>query len=110
MQAEKIIAFLHRALVLPLLLVCRTAPSRPALERDMRRLHQQRLDLPLPEHLTLSQELAALAIPEFRSVLYCRLCIDGFFWRLLETVLKRLWPGRATFSMACPDIGPGLYI
>jgi serine O-acetyltransferase len=110
MQGDLIVRAMRRGLVLPLILLCRLAPCRAALQRDMRRFNHHRLDVPLPEELTLVAQLDALAARSFRSLLYCRLGNCGTAWRLLEVVIKLIWPGETTFYMTCSNIGSGLYI
>lgn len=106
------LAILKVLRALPLMLVLRIAPAdtRLAIDRDIRRLHQQRLDLPLPERYTREQLVEALNKREFRSVLYERLRLAGGAPAFLGLALKRLLPGQVGFEMSCADIGPGLIL
>jgi serine O-acetyltransferase len=110
MDVRTLATTLRHAAVLPLLAVMRAAPSAAALDRDARRLHQSRLDLPLPDALTTAQALDALSRREFRSVLYLRLEHDGGLWPLLGLVLRRIWGGQVALEISCDDVGPGLYV
>jgi serine O-acetyltransferase len=110
MNARKLATALRQAAVLPLLAVLRRAPSAAALDRDARRLHQSRLDLPLPDALSTAEALDALARREFRSVLYLRLEHDGGAWALLALLARRIWGGQVALEISCDDVGPGLYV
>jgi serine O-acetyltransferase len=110
MNARKLATAVRQAAVLPLLAVLRRAPSAAALDRDARRLHHSRLDLPLPDALSTADALDALARREFRSVLYLRLEHDGGAWALLALVARQIWGGQVALEISCDDVGPGLYV
>jgi serine O-acetyltransferase len=110
MNARKLATAVRHAAVLPLLAVLRRAPSAAALDRDARRVHQPRLDLPLPDALSTVELLDALGRREFRSVLYLRLEHDGGAWALLALLLRRIWGGQVALEISCDDVGPGLYV
>lgn len=54
--------------------------------------------------------LDVLAFPEFRSLLYQRLRIQGPAAGLCAAVLRRVYPGQVALWLSCPEIGPGLYL
>lgn len=97
---------------LPLMVVLRLAPAetQATIDRDIRRLHQQRLDLPLPETYTREQLVAALSTPEFRSVFYERMRLVGGPLAFVALALKRLLPGQYGVLITCDDIGPGFIL
>ncbi len=95
----------------PLLLAYRLVPRlRPAIDRDILRFHQQRLDLPLPAAYTRDEMMEAFSRREFRSVLYARLRAESGAGHLLALLLPRICPGQVAFEYACDDIGPGLVL
>jgi serine O-acetyltransferase len=104
---------LNLLLALPLLAAYRLAPAatRAAIDRDVLRFHQQRLDLPLPASCSLAEKTAALASREFRSVLYYgRLRPAGGAARLASYVLPRLLAGQDAFVLDCEELGPGFVL
>jgi serine O-acetyltransferase len=110
MHSMTALSAVRRALVLPLGALARTAPSRAALERDVRRFRQPRLDLPLEDSLSTGELLDALRHREVRSVLYLRLRLDGGLWAVAAIVLSRLLPGQVALSFNCGDVGPGMFV
>ncbi len=95
-------------LVLPLYVVARGCPARAALERDMRRFVQPRMDLPLPAALTRRQTVQALRHPPLRSILYTRLRGAGVLWGLAARVLGVVYRGAVALEINCDEIGPGM--
>jgi serine O-acetyltransferase len=79
-----------------------------AVERDIRRQLQPRLDLPLPDSFTSEQLVYVLRHRPFRSVFYHRLGCLGFARKLLAKALAVLYRGEPAFFISCDDIGPGL--
>ena len=110
MSARAALIAVRRAVGLPLALLARTAPSRAAFDRDVRRFQQPRLDLPLPEAIGFTDVLEAVRHREVRSVLYLRLQHDGGPWALAGATLSRLFPGQVALTFNCPEIGPGMYV
>lgn len=108
--ARHLIALLRTVRVAPLLLAHRLTPSRPAVDRDVRRLVQSRLDLPLPPRAGRADLAAALARPEYRTLFYERLRAGGGAGNALRIVLERVWRGQVALEFSCPEIGPGLIV
>jgi serine O-acetyltransferase len=109
MTARRILILLRAAPLLPLY---RLAPpsARAAIDRDVLRVLQPRLDLPLPDGFTTGQLAEALATKEFRSIFYERLRAGGGAARVLGLVLKRVVRGQVALELACDEIGPGLIV
>jgi serine O-acetyltransferase len=104
---------LNLVLALPLLAAYRLAPAatREAIDRDVLRFHQQRLDLPLPASHSLAELTEALASREFRSVFYYgRLRPAGGAAKLASYVLPRFLGGQAAFVIDCEELGPGFVL
>lgn len=101
---------LRRIWIAPLLVLHRTLAPAAAVERDVRRMLQPRLDLPLGPRPGPGEILDALAAAEFRSLFYARLTTAGPVGRVAAAVARKLWPGQTALSFACPDLGPGLYV
>ena len=96
-------------LSLPLLLVARASSAWPAIDRDFKRFNQPRLDLDLPESLTLVQVAKALRNPAVRSILYARLANTGTGGQVLARLLRVVYRGAVALEINCPSIGPGLF-
>jgi serine O-acetyltransferase len=110
MPARTALAAARRAVVAPLALLARRAPTAAAFERDVRRFLQPRLDLPLPERVATAELLDALGHREVRFALYLRLRAAGGPWAAAAAILARLLPGPVALYVSCPDVGPGLYV
>jgi serine O-acetyltransferase len=106
---RRILALLRAA---PLLPAYRMAPAsaRAAVDRDVLRLLQPRLDLPLPDGFTTGQLADALATKEFRSIFYERLRASGGAARVAGLVLKGVFRGQVALELSCDEIGPGLVV
>ncbi len=103
------VLLLARALVnLPLLLLARSSPAWPAVQRDIRRYLQPRMDLPLPTTISHGDLVRALRHPPLRSILYTRLRTAGGRWRAAERVLATLYPGAVALEIHCSDLGGGM--
>jgi serine O-acetyltransferase len=96
------------ALVLPLHLTARACPASAAIQRDMRRFVQPRMDLALPAELDRRETVRALRHPPLRSILYARLGESGLGWRLAARVLALVYRGAVALEINCADIGPGM--
>lgn len=94
----------------PLLAALNLVPDRAAVERDVARAHQPRLDLPLPETVSLADLAAVLNRREYRTVFYARLAGGGTAPRVLARLLATLWRPQVAFELSCGRIGPGLYV
>jgi serine O-acetyltransferase len=110
MSLHALLPTLRRALVAPVLVGFLTGVDRAAVARDVRRLMQPRLDLPLPAAHGLGDLLDALARREFRSVFYERLRAAGPAGKLLAVSLRLLYPPQFALQFSCGEIGPGLYV
>jgi serine O-acetyltransferase len=95
-------------LELPLYLTARASPAWPAVQRDMRRCVQPRMDLGLPEHLTWHQTAQALRHRPLRSVLYARLRGEGLLWSLCGRALAVAYRGAVALEINCEQIGGGM--
>ncbi len=95
-------------LVVPLEVLVRVSPVRPALERDIARFVQPRMDLPLPSELSRRQRVQALRHPPLRSILYTRLRGAGILWGLAARVLGAVYHGAVALEINCAEIGPGM--
>ncbi|MEO6714217.1 MAG: DapH/DapD/GlmU-related protein [Mycobacteriales bacterium] len=108
MQRRRISAVSRRS---PLLAVVRRSPVRDAVDRDIRRVLQPRLDLPLPPGPARTGDaLHVLRQPETRSLVYERLDLAGGIWRRLGRILRAVYRPQAALEFSCPDIGPGLIV
>jgi serine O-acetyltransferase len=96
-------------LILPLLQAARLSGVWPAVDRDLKRFHQPRLDLELPESLTPREITQALRHQATRSILYARLTSTGVAGRLCAAVLSRVYRGAVALEINCNDIGPGMF-
>jgi serine O-acetyltransferase len=96
------------ALNLPLYAIARAAPVWPAVERDMARFAQPRMDLPLPTALRWRETVQALRHPPLRSILYTRLRNAGLGWKLAARVLAVVYRGAVALEISCSDIGAGM--
>jgi serine O-acetyltransferase len=98
-----------RILQWPLALAARSSPAWPAIERDVQRLLQPRLDLPLPA-VGLRDLLGACVHRPFRTILYARMKSTGLAGRVAQRLLRTVYRGQVALEIACGDIGGGLYI
>lgn len=110
MNPRSLAVLARQVVLLPLAWLVRAAPSREALDRDVQRVRQPRLDLPLPGPSSTAEVLDALRHREVRSVVYLRLRADGGPWALAAMILGRLLPGQVALYVTCADVGPGLYV
>lgn len=94
---------------LPLYLAARAAPAWPAVQRDMARFVQPRMDLPLPTDLDRQATVRALRHPPLRSILYTRLRGAGRVWGLGARALALVYRGAVALEISCPDIGAGMF-
>jgi serine O-acetyltransferase len=94
--------------VLPLYLTARGSPAWPAVQRDIRRFVQPRLDLPLPAALQWGESVKALRHPPLRSILYARLRSAGLPWALAARLLAIVYRGAVALEIHCADIGAGM--
>ena len=100
----------RRLWVAPLLAVHRLLAPRAAVERDVQRMLQPRLDLPLGPPPGRGALLDALAAPEFRSLFYARVREVSPAGRAVARLAQVLWRGQTALGLSCSDIGPGLYV
>jgi serine O-acetyltransferase len=100
----------RRFLLWPLLAACRLPEVREAVERDMRRVVQPRLDLPLPERLTDADLGRVLLHRPFRTILYLRLRQSGPRGRAVAALLRRPYAPEIALEISCDDVGPGLML
>jgi serine O-acetyltransferase len=96
------------ALNLPLYLVARASPVWPEVERDIARLIQPRMDLPLPQSIGWRQTVRALRHPPLRSILYTRLRGAGIAWKLAARLLAPVYRGAVALEITCAQIGGGM--
>ena len=101
---------MRRLLLRPLLAACALPEVREAVARDMRRVAQPRLDLPLPARLSEPELVRVLRHRPFRTVLYFRLRQSGPRGRLVAAVLRRLYAPEVALEITCPDVGPGFML
>ncbi len=95
-------------LILPLYAVARTCPAAAAVERDISRFVQPRMDMPLPTALEWADTVRALRHPPLRSILYARLRQSGLAWALGARILALAYRGAVALEINCDDIGPGM--
>jgi len=95
-------------LSLPLYALARASPAWPAVDRDVRRYLQPRMDLPLAERVQPADALRAMAHRPLRSILYARLRLAGGPWRLLAAVLPVLYRPAVALEISCAQIGGGM--
>lgn len=105
----RIMLIFRAALRAPLLLAARTSPAWPAIDRDIRRFAQPRLDLALPDSVPLREFVQALGHPPLRSIMYARLAGCGALWRLWAKLLRPIYHGAVALEINCDDIGAGLF-
>jgi serine O-acetyltransferase len=108
MTMRELIWSIRGALVLPLGLAVRSCPAAPALERDMKRFTQPRMDLALPASLSRRERALALRHPPLRSILYTRLGCCGVGWALLARLLACIYHGAVALEISCDEIGGGM--
>jgi serine acetyltransferase len=96
------VAYLPLRLALPL--------GGGAVQRDIFRQLQPRLDLPLPASYTTSELVGVLRHRPFRSVLYHRLRGRGVGGAALARALAVVYKGEPALFISCDDIGPGLML
>jgi serine O-acetyltransferase len=95
-------------LTLGLLVTARASPIWPAVERDIKRFVQPRMDLPLPAVLARREIAEAMCHPPFRSILYVRLQGAGLPWAVAARLLSVFYRGAVALEIHCDDIGPGM--
>jgi serine O-acetyltransferase len=95
-------------LVMPLDVVARACPASAAVERDLERFVQPRMDLPLPATLDRRQRTEALRHPPLRSILYVRLGLCGPLWALIARALRVVYHGAVALEINCAQIGGGM--
>lgn len=95
-------------LVAPLRAIAKASPVWPAVERDVARFLQPRMDLPLPARIGSRQLTEALRHPPLRSILYTRLRGAGVPWSLAARLLSPLYRGAAALEIHCDQIGGGM--
>ncbi|MHB1537087.1 MAG: DapH/DapD/GlmU-related protein [Solirubrobacteraceae bacterium] len=93
-------------LYLPLALASRLGGA--ATQRDILRVLQPRLDLPLADSYTWRELTSVLAHRPFRSVLYARLVEKGVLAHRVGDLLSIFYKGEPAMFISCVDIGPGL--
>ena len=96
------------ALILPLYAVARRCPACGAIERDIRRFVQPRMDLPLPAELDWRDIVRAMRHPPLRSIMYARLRESGLAWALVARMLALVYRGAVALEINCAEIGPGM--
>lgn len=106
---SQLLTWARYARAIPLLVVARRSESLALIERDAVRT-ADRTAPPNSARLSTKQSLAVIARAEFRSVLYARLSSGSTQDELAAVVLKRLWPGKASLDIACPQLGAGFVI
>jgi serine O-acetyltransferase len=97
-----VIAYLPLRLALPL--------GGGAVQRDILRQLQPRLDLPLPASYTTAQLVGVLRHRPFRSILYYRLGGRSIAGRAIARALALVYKGEPALFISCDDIGPGLVL
>jgi serine acetyltransferase len=97
-----VVAYLPLRLALPL--------GGAAVQRDILRQLQPRLDLPLPASYTTLQLVGVLRHRPFRSILYHRLRGRGIAGRAIAAALALVYKGEPALFISCDDIGPGLML
>ncbi len=94
---------------LSLYVTVRTSPIWPAVERDIKRFVQPRMDLPLPTVLAWREIVEALRHPPLRSILYARLRGAGLPWVVAARLLSVVYRGAVALEIHCDDIGAGMF-
>lgn len=94
---------------LPLALAARTSPVWPAIERDVERVVQPRLDRAM-RRVGTRDLLRACAHRPFRTILYTRLRYSGLPGRAAQRALRLFYRGQVLLELECGDIGPGLFM
>jgi serine O-acetyltransferase len=108
---KRLVRSARLGLLLPLLAAVRASPARAAVDRDVRRLLQPRLDLPLPDAPASARDmLDALRARELRSLVYERLAQAGPAWRAAATLLRAVYRPQVALWFTCDEIGPGLIV
>ena len=95
-------------LTLGLQVTARASPIWSAVERDIKRFVQPRMDLPLPEALTRREIAEAMRHPPFRSIFYVRLQGAGLLWAVAARLLSVFYRGAVALEIHCDDIGAGM--
>jgi serine O-acetyltransferase len=93
---------------LPLILAATRSPVREAVDRDVRRWLQPRLDRPLPDVCTRIDLARALRHRPLRTVLYARLGCAGGLCGLAGRLLRLFYRGEIAMEVNCVDVGGGL--
>ena len=94
-------------LQLPLVATVKTSRAWPAIDRDVRRHLQPRLDLPLADGYTTAALLGALAHRPLRTIIAARMRNAGGRDRLVAAIVNRIYKGETALELSCPQIGPG---
>jgi serine O-acetyltransferase len=94
---------------LPLYVTARAAPVWPAIERDMARFVQPRMDLPPPTALGWRETVRAMRHRPLRTILYTRLRGAGLAWGLAARALAIVYRGAVALEISCADIGAGMF-
>jgi serine O-acetyltransferase len=94
---------------LPVAVAARTSRIWPAVERDVQRFVQPRLDLPLAS-VGARELLSACAHRPFRTVLYTRMRVSGLRGRAVQRVLRSLYRGQILLEVEADEIGPGVFM
>jgi serine O-acetyltransferase len=108
-EVLRLMQLARRGWFAPLLAAVALVRAREAVARDVERFAEhQGGDGRFPGGL--ANVLDALAMREFRSVLFARLRVEGGWRQLLAILLARVYPGQVALELACGDIGGGLYV
>lgn len=94
---------------LPLYAAARASPVWPAVERDIARFVQPRMDLPPPATLGWRETVQAIRHPPLRSILYTRLRGAGPAWSVTARALALPYRGAVALEISCSDIGAGMF-
>lgn len=92
---------------LPLVAAVKTSRIWPAIDRDIRRQLQPRLDLPLADGLSTTALAGALAHRPLRTIITVRMRNAGGRDRLVAAIVKRIYKGETALELSCREIGPG---
>lgn len=93
----------------PVAVAARTSRAWPAIERDVQRFVQPRLDLPVSS-VGARDLLRACAHRPFRTVLYTRMRYAGLAGRAVQRVLRAAYRGQILLEVDADEIGPGLFM
>ncbi len=104
---RRILSLVRLVLAAPLVAVARLPAVRDAVDRDVRRYLQPRLDLPLRGYDRV-ELVRALRHRPLRTTLYHRLRLAGTPYLVLAEALRRVYRGEVALEISCDEIGPGL--